>query len=295
MVRFVGGLFVSHKTYFNNMYDNILIDGKNIAYRAAAASRSNEYNTHPSTIFIRMLDKWRRIYNPANWHVFWDVPKETLWRKDIFPEYKEGRPNYDEIYSECLKSAQTVTIQVLNYMGITQYIKKREEADDLIYAFALEFEDSKNIIISSDGDITQIPYHLKHLKVDLHNPHKKDQALVPVPKYDPVIVKSLSGDSADNIPNYRLVADKTACKIINKGLDEFLDKKGRDLFERNKKLIDLSLNPNLDDNREFVRNMKINDKFDLKKIKVLIDKHNIKGMRSEMISKIKPFKNIIGD
>lgn len=277
------------------MYDNIIIDGKNVAYRAAAASRSSEYSTHPATIMIRMMDKWRRTYNPKNWHVFWDVPKETLWRRDIFPEYKDGRPSYDSEYSECLKSAQTVAMHLFSQMGITQYIKKRNEADDLMYAFVILNQDQKNIMISSDGDITQIIYHFKHLKLDLHNPHKKDQLTVPVPDYDPVIIKSLSGDKSDNIGNYRLVKDITARKIVDKGLDDFLEEKGRELFDRNVSLIDLSLCPDLEENKEYIKNMTINKKFDLMKIKDLIMKHNVKGLRSEIVSKIKPFKNTTGD
>ena len=41
--------------------------------------------------------------------------------------------------------------------------------------------------------------------------------------------------------------------------------------------------------------MAINKKFDLMKIKDLIMKHNVKGLRSEIVSKIKPFKNTTGD
>jgi 5'-3' exonuclease len=274
------------------MYDNIIIDGKNIIYRAAAAARSSSNNVHPTTIFIRMMDKWKRAFKPKKWHVFWDVPKNNLWRKKVYPEYKDGR-SYDEKYVKLVKKSQETTALVLNNMKITQYIKSGNEADDLIYAFVLSKIDEDNIIISSDGDIIQIPYHIKSSKkLDLYNPGNKKIDLVKMPKYDPVIVKCLSGDKADNIKNYRLVKEKTAAKIIDKGLDEYLDKKGSKLFKLNKILIDLSKNPYLKKNIKYIDSVKENDKFDISAIKGLIPKYSITGLSAELSSKVMPFKNI---
>lgn len=274
--------------YFNNMYDNILVDGKNIVFRATMAARSSGFSVHPVTIMIRMMDKWRRNFSPSNWHIFWDVPKNDLWRKDLYPDYKGGRPSYDEEISGYIKNSQKIAALIFNNMGMTQYIKAKNEADDLIYAFVLAFKDDKNLIITSDKDATQIPYHLG---VDVYSPGKNKHDIIPVPEYDPVIVKSLAGDKSDNIPNYQLVRDLTAHKIIDKGIDDFLELKGRDLFERNKKLVDFSLNPYLEENVDFIKNMRVNAKFSIKNIQKIIAKFGVSGLNSEIVTKIKPFKD----
>lgn len=289
----MGEVFWPPPKYLRNMYEYILVDGKNIANRAVAAALSSKKrgkeDVHPITIMIRMMDRWRRLFKPRSWHVFWDVPKTNLWRKDFYPEYKEGRPSFDEERATLLKETQRAAAQLFQNMKITQYIRQKNEADDLIYAFVRLHEDEKTVIVSSDGDITQISYH--HHWVDVHNPGKKD-TIIDIPSHDPVIVKALAGDKSDNIQNYRLVADKTAMKIIDKGIDDYLDEKGRELFEHNLKLIDLSRNPNLEDNMEYVRGVGWNTNFDFKAIKEMVIGKSISGLQSELVTKIMPFKNI---
>lgn len=271
------------------MYDHILIDGRNIVYRAVAASMTSIDKVHPITIFIRMMDKWRRLFKPQKWHIFWDTPKNKLWRHDIYSNYKGGRPKYDDSFKKLISDTQIYGALIFNNMNINQYIKEYNEADDLIYAFVVSNSDKKILIISSDGDMPQIIYNYKNC--DLHNPNNKKQNLVSIPEYDPIIIKALSGDKADNIKNYPLVAEKTAIKIINKGLDEFLDLKGRELFDLNISLIDLSKNPNLQENIEYVNSVKDNNNFNLKKIQKIILDNSITGLYSELISIVKPFKN----
>lgn len=271
------------------MYNNILIDGRNIVYRSVAASLSkNSDGTHPVTIFIRLMDKWRRLFKPEKWRVFWDVSKDKIWRSDIYPEYKGGRPSYSDEFKKLICDTQKFSAMIFSNMCVTQYIKSNNEADDLIYAFVYSNQDKKNIIISSDGDMPQIPFRLK---CDLHNPGFKNQLIFPVPEHDPVIIKSLSGDASDNIKNYRLVAKKTAIKIIEKGLDDFLNEKGRELFDLNVKLIDLSKNPFLEDNVKYVNSVKDNEKFDLNAIKDIAINNSITGLYADLISKVRPFKN----
>jgi len=271
------------------MYDNVLVDGKNIVFRATMASRSSDFRDHPVTIMIRMMDKWRRSFNPKHWRIFWDVSKDSLWRKEIYPEYKCGRPLYDDVVKSYLKDSQRIAVMIFAQMAMTQYIKKHNEADDLIYAFIVGNQDKKNLIVTSDGDATQISYHLG---VDILNPGNKKCEIEKVPDYDPVIVKSLAGDSSDNIPNYRLVRDLTAYKIIDKGLDDYLNEKGRELFDRNKKLVDLSFNPYLDENIRYVNDVSDNKSFDLQKIRKLISKYNVSGLSRDLTTIVKPFKNI---
>lgn len=270
------------------MYDNILIDGRNILFRAVMAARCSNFSTHPITIMIRMMDKWRRAFNPSNWRVFWDVEKETLWRRDVYPEYKSGRSKYSDEVVGYINSCHKMAVLMFANMAMTQYVRKYNEADDLIYAFVLSFSDQKNLIVTSDGDALQIPYHLG---VDLFNPSNKDCSICKVPEYDPVIVKSLAGDKSDNIPNYRLVGSPTAIKIIDKGLNEFLDDKGHELYDRNNKLIDLSKNPYLDENINYIKGVDSNENFNLLRVRQILSKFGVDGLNNELITKIRPFKN----
>lgn len=269
------------------MYDNVLIDGKNIVYRAVAVSING--GSHPISIILRMFGRYRNEFYPKYWNVFWDPPKDTLWRKKIYSPYKGGRPSFDQSFVDLVKLTQRICVLLFNNMKITQYIRVSNEADDLMYAFILCHRNDHNLIISSDKDIHQIIYKFKN--VDVHDPGKKEQLTVPIPTYDPVIMKCLTGDKSDNIVNYRLVKEITARKIIDKGLDEFFVTHDRKLFDINRKLIDLKMNPELKDNIRYVFSVKRNDNFDYDRIIDLIHKYNMQELISEIPTKVMVFKN----
>lgn len=275
--------------YLNMMYDHILIDGKNAAYKAVFAAHLDNNAVHPSVIMIRQLARLKRVFNPKNWHVFWDVSSKSLWRRDIHPTYKDGRDKKDHGFDvkAAIDNVQQVCAVLFNNMAMTQYIRAKNEADDLIYAFTQLHPNEQCVIVSSDADMTQIPY--KMANVHVHNQRHKESDIMPISDYDPVIVKALAGDKSDNIDGYRLVADITAKKIIREGLDAFLEKRGREPFDRNISIIDLSKNPYLSENIEYVKNVKINQKFDISAIQQMITKLGLTGMSAEM-AKVISFK-----
>ncbi len=274
---------------------DILIDGKNLTYKAIFASLdriTGKPKVDPLIIALRMMIKWRRIYKPNNWLIFWDVPKSRLWRKKLYPAYKEGRDKSfitKDTLEAIVNQFSKIFVNLCHNMKMTQYIKDENEADDLIYAYVDAYQDKENLIISSDGDMGQIIVKFKNAK--LHNPNNKDLMYESIPEYDPVTVKCLSGDTSDNIDGYRLVGEITAKKIIRENkLEEFLNLKGREMFNLNKKLVDLSLNHLLEDNIKYIKSIKINDKFDLKAINGLIEKYNLTELKSLSSDLIIPFK-----
>lgn len=273
------------------MCDHILIDGKNAAYKAVfAAHMDGSDGVHPSVIMIRQLARLKRVFSPKCWHVFWDVDSKTLWRRDILPTYKDGRDKKDHGFDvkAAINNVQQVCAQLFNNMAITQYIRQKNEADDLIYAFAKIHENEKCVIVSSDADMTQIPFKMKHVHV--HNQRYKEADIVPIAEFDPVIVKSLSGDNSDNIDGYRMIGELSANKLIRTGkLDEFFEKRGKEIFERNLSIIDLSRNPYLAENIEYVKSVKVNQKFDFSAIQAMITKYGLTGMSGEL-AKIVSFK-----
>jgi DNA polymerase-1 len=269
------------------MYERLLIDGKNILYRAYFAAKNpfNKQQPHPLLIFFKMLNKYRKSFNPDTVHVFWDVNVNKLWRKKIYSPYKDGRSKTPDD----LKSLIPIAMSVLFNMKITQYIKESNEADDLIYSCVQCFSEDNHVIVSSDSDILQILYKFSE-RVKVYDPHK--DKLMDVPKYDPVIIKALTGDDADNIEGYRGVAKLTAEKIIREGVEKYLEKKGDRPFKLNKILIDLSKNPYLSKNEDYVRNTPINTRYNINEITKLIDEHDIKDLKSELPNCIIPFGHI---
>jgi 5'-3' exonuclease len=274
---------------------DILIDGKNLTYKAIFASLdkiTRKPKVDPLIIAFRMMCKWRRIYKPSNWYIFWDVPRERLWRKKLYPAYKDGRSKSfitkDEL-NIIVSSFSTIFISLCHNMKMTQLIRDQNEADDLMYAYVKEFQERETLIVSSDGDMTQAL--MKYNNVKLHDPKNKDTMYEEKPEYDPVIVKCLAGDTSDNIDGYRLVGDITAKKIIREGkLEAFLAEKGREMFDFNRQLVDLELNSHIQDNMKYVRSVKVNEKFDLKAINAIIDKYSLTELRSLSSDLIIPFK-----
>jgi 5'-3' exonuclease len=151
--------------------------------------------------------------------------------------------------------------EFFNLMGIRQYELSSHEADDLIYAFC-DSVDVPIVIVSSDSDLQQI-MRLDH--VSIWSPSLN--SMVDRPMVDELAVKCLTGDGADSISGYWQIGRSRALEMIaNEGkLNDFLDSQsakaklegilvhvGRALFDRNKRLMDLGLNPELSSVKQYV-------------------------------------------
>ena len=271
----------------------LLIDGKNLLYRGIYASLNTKTKDHFVAI-SRMVYSYFHNLDAKSVHIFWDDHKENLWRRDIQSDYKEAdcRDKSKEV-EEKLVRYQAICEEVWQNMNIKQYKKDRMEADDLIFAFCYTVPGTK-IVVSNDGDMLQLPYRFEDVQV--YNPSKK--CICDRPKYDPVSYKCLDGDVSDNISGYHGIGPKKAMKHIanSKSLWELLSERGPETYERNRRLIDLSLCPHLSENIIYVLE-KINQetKFDKKMlVELLYNKHKIKGIMTEYKTIISPFK-LIGE
>lgn len=275
---------------------HLLIDGKNLLYRGIYIS----LNTHTKDHFVaisRMMHSYFHKFakdNDGHVHVFWDDDKENLWRREIHPEYKDSScRNKSSDINEKLVKYQDICKEVWENMGIKQYWLPKMEADDLIYAFCHIIGGHK-VVVSNDGDMLQLPYKFQNVKV--FNPSKKK--ICKKPPIDPVTYKCLDGDNSDNINGYYGIGPKRAleyCKCHLK-LWELLSEKGPELFERNRKLIDLSLCPHLSQNILYIlENINKPTKYNKNTLtELLYNKHKIKGIMTEYKSIISPFKLIGG-
>jgi len=274
---------------------HLLIDGRNILYRALFATHGDMEFASRKTDKFAAISRFIHFYydqiRPQHIHVFWDVPKRQVWRRAIYPLYKENRNTADradfDIGAE-LAHYEKICQELWTAMGMRQYRVPAMEADDLIYAFCHYKHKEEIVIVSTDSDLTQIPYRFDNVRV--FSPQTKKY--ITCPEFDPVAIKCLSGDKADNITGYRGIADIKSRKLLasEKILLEFLATQGDYTYRRNRILIDLSLCPALVDNILYVmQQMASEPTFDTLIVKDLLHKYKLRGMVTEYPKTILPF------
>jgi 5'-3' exonuclease len=298
------------------MHKHLLIDAKNMLYRAVyVAAYDKRFQTsghHTVNIVLHFLSSYLNKLKPQQIHIFWDSPRSDTWRKQICPEYKEGRGGGGKVtageVSQSVNELIEVCMQLFKNMGFRQYYRSEQEADDLIYAFCKLNSRDSAVIISSDKDLLQITYHYPYTKIHSHLSKNKNY-FEPVPELDPVIQKCLVGDKSDNIDGYYRVGPVTA-KILTEDAEarsEFFNSEkalaksgghiqvvGDQKFKENLQLVDLSLNPYLLDNIMYVSSKQFQEiKFDLKQVHQLISKYKLRGVTADISRYIGPFKKLV--
>jgi 5'-3' exonuclease len=243
-------------------------------------------------IFLRQFSGWLTKFKPKSLHVFWDAPRDTVWRRRIMPTYKNRSSSaYIENLGEILSANTQIARLFFDVMNVRQYDKDNMEADDLIYSAATVLHPHRSMIVSTDSDLTQIPFMLSSSQV--YDPHKA--IIVDTPSYHPAYMKAISGDKADSIKGYVGIGIKRGSTLMEDEmkLQVFLDERGRERFNLNLLVTDLSLNPKLLANRIYVK--KIMGRpvvFDKEKIGDLVKSYKIVGLDSEYADLIPPFQRL---
>jgi 5'-3' exonuclease len=285
----------------------MLIDSRNAVYRAIYAGLADQNfmasQADFSVVFFRFISSYIQKYRPSHVHFFWDAPKSEIWRKGIMKDYKEGRDTSlagrytAEDIERILTRTTQICMELAPFLGCRNYEQRRQEADDLIFAFC-RLKHDRTIIISSDGDFKQIAYLFAH--VDVYNPLNKDKGelyKVDHSEPDPVEIKSLTGEVSDNIRGYRGIGPVKARVLATDSVRrvEFFKVHGEEIYLRNRALIDLSLCPFLLHNIAHIHE-KLAQKvvFDLPKLREIIQKYKVKGLMGEVNRVLLPFK-FMGD
>jgi 5'-3' exonuclease len=272
----------------------LLIDGKNTAYRALFAARGNpEFRNskqHPFVVWLRFAHVWLEKFKPSECHVFWDCPKNDVWRKRVLTEYKDHREtmhHYDDDVQDQMRELISAATDILPHFGVRQYLRPNQECDDLIYAACKcmtpsRTDSKKVVVVSSDSDFLQLQWSMPHVVCYL----PKDGKLAERPDCDPAVQKALCGDKADNIDGYRGIGPVKSRQLVSDGkkLFEFLDSESIDekKFRRNLALIDLSLNPSTLSNQIFImRKMAEPVEFNKSEINRLGMEHKVVGLMPE--------------
>lgn len=161
---------------------------------------------------------------PTHVVVAWDV-KGPTFRKIEYVEYKANRGPMDEDLATQIER----TKEVVSVLNIPQFGIEGYEGDDVIGTLARLATDEKKekdtqvVIVTADRDALQLIKE-KQIVVYLPLQNKASQAVVFdedrivetygfKPKYI-VDLKSLMGDSSDNIPGVKGIGKVTATKLI---------------------------------------------------------------------------------
>lgn len=273
----------------------LLVDARNALYRAiyaVKADRRYDVKYHYFVAFLRQITQWIQKFDPGSVHIFWDAPRETVWRRDTLPTYKKRPKTNAADISEDLATTTNIAQEFFKYMNVRQFSRKRMEADDLIFAAVSMLHPDETVIISTDSDMLQIPYTYNSSL--MYNPKKAKR--ISVPEVNPVLQKALVGDKADAIDGYFNIGPVKSSKLLvdHSTLQDFLQTEGEKLFYRNMLLIDLSLCPHLFINKMYIqRQLAKPVSFCKETINGLIMKYKVNGLLQEFANLVPPFQQLI--
>ena len=214
----------------------VIIDGKSVFYRGYyAMSYLTVSDGRPVGgvygFMVLALNLIRRL-DPDYLIVAWDKSKTNIAaRKKIYPAYKANRqPAPDDFYEQIdtlmdlLKAAAWPVYEIDDY-----------EADDIMATLAQQAEkrgDIRTVLVSSDLDMLQAlgpRTDIFVIKKNLSNVERFDpktfEAKYQIKTNQFVDLKSLMGDSSDNIPGVRGIGPKAAADLLrmHQSLDEIYE------------------------------------------------------------------------
>jgi len=244
--------FFSTLIWYNNMYPDqeICDDGEWV---------ENEiFMKHFDESYMKNLLKFKNMYNVPfeNMIIVRDCPRETIWRMNIFREYKATRKNTCN-YKNKKFSVGNIFKHIYNnlYPKLEEQYKfkiikvENAEADDVIAVLTnriREIDKSRLVvIISNDNDYLQL-VNEKTLIWSLQN--KLLNTKVEISAEEILLKKILKGDESDNIPSIvGHMSDKDLMEIIKDKvkLDKWLNvnTERKNMFLENQKLIDFKFIP----------------------------------------------------
>ena len=215
-----------------------IIDGKSVFYRGyyAMPSLATKDGMPTGGVYgfaALSLELFKKL-KPDYVAVAWDKPKTNIRkRKEIYPEYKAGRkPAPPDFYEQI-----PVLHELLEAFGWPLYELDDYEADDIMGTLAEQASKQgiETMLITSDLDALQCVGPLTHVyalkkgftDIDLYDPDFFEAKYgIGVDQF--LDLKSLKGDSSDNIPGVPGIGEKTALVLLKEyktldGVYEHLD------------------------------------------------------------------------
>ncbi|MBI2589238.1 DNA polymerase I [Candidatus Saccharibacteria bacterium] len=230
-----------------------IIDGKSVFYRGYYAlpnlSTKDGIPTGGVYGFASMSLELIKKLKPDYVAVAWDKPKTNIRaRLKMYPEYKAGRkPAPPDFYTQI-----PILHELLEAFGWPLYELDDYEADDIMGTLAVQAR-KKNIetqLITSDLDALQLinghvkVYALKKGFSNIEEFHTESfEAKYGLKAEQFLDLKSLKGDSSDNIPGVPGVGEKTAIALLQQY-------KTLDGVYKNLELVKDSLRKKLEDGKD---------------------------------------------
>jgi DNA polymerase-1 len=201
-----------------------IIDGKSVFYRGyyAMGSLSMADGTPTGGVygFAAMSLELLKKLQPDYVCVAWDKPKTNIRRRlAVHPEYKAGRKAPPEDFYKQMP----LLFELLEAFSWPLYEFDDYEADDIMHTLAQKAEDAglETMLITSDLDALQSVSehtHVYALKKGFSNIERFDiaafEAKYGIKKEQFLDLKSLKGDSSDNIPGVPGIGEKTASELL---------------------------------------------------------------------------------
>lgn len=203
-----------------------VIDGKSVFYRGYYAmpglSLSDGTPTGGVYGFVSLAIELIKKLEPDYVAVAWDKKGTNIRkRRQIYPEYKAGRKKApDDFYAQI-----PILHELLEAFGWPLYELDDYEADDILGAFAKQAEE-KGIecdLLTSDLDALQLVgpttkvYALKNGLSNIEEFHVESFEKKYGIRVDQFLdLKSLMGDSSDNLPGVPGVGQKTGIQLLQK-------------------------------------------------------------------------------
>ncbi|MDQ3123356.1 MAG: hypothetical protein M3Q14_01575, partial [bacterium] len=212
-----------------------IIDGKSVFYRGYYAmpnlSTKDGIPTGGVYGFAAMSLELIKKLKPDYVAVAWDKPKTNIRKRlEMYPAYKAGRkPAPPDFYAQI-----PILYDLLKAFSWPLYELDDYEADDIMCTLAKKAEKAgiETMLITSDLDALQcidVHTHVYVLKKGFSNIERFDadyfNAKHGITTEQFLDLKSLKGDSSDNIPGVPGVGEKTAVQLLQdyKTLDGIYD------------------------------------------------------------------------
>lgn len=204
----------------------VVIDGKSVFYRGYYAmpnlSTADGRPTGGVYGFAAMALEVIKKLKPDYVAVAWDKPKTNIRKRTaIYPEYKAGRkPPPPDFYVQI-----PILHELLEAFGWPLYELDDYEADDIMATLAEKASKQgiETCLITSDLDALQSISPLTHVyalkkgltNIELFKPSSFEEKYgIKVEQF--LDLKSLKGDSSDNIPGVPGVGEKTGVELLQK-------------------------------------------------------------------------------
>ncbi len=201
-----------------------VIDGKSVFYRGyyAMPNLSTADGTPTGGVFgfASMALQIIKQLRPDYVAVAWDKPKTNIRRRlELYPEYKAGRKPAPPDF----KAQIPVLHELLEAFGWPLYEMDDYEADDIMGTLAVQAAEQgvDTLLITSDLDMLQLVndqvkvYALKKglSNIELYSPESFTAKYnIRVDQF--LDLKSLKGDSSDNIPGVPGIGEKGAVDLL---------------------------------------------------------------------------------